>query len=229
MKIYPIYKFVTSRAKVLLLAGGLALPTGASGPAAAKAGIDMFLKNNPAETLVQVSKKATNIAKKISDYVIPNEGSRDSLLLSLAPKCDTILKGAKVKATIVVDVANRVLFKYNSSGVAEAVYPIAVGSSSTPTHKGLRIVSHIEIPYKRTAPPHTKRYKNPAPYGARCIILDKLDANTGARSSIGEFIHGNNNPKSIGKAVSGGCMRMDNNAVIQLSQQVKQGDIVIIK
>ena len=46
---------------------------------------------------------------------------------------------------------------------------------------------------------------------------------------IGEFIHGNNDSTSIGKKVSMGCIRMDNNVIKYLSGVVKRGDFVVIK
>lgn len=212
MKIYPIINSFKNYPRTLLLAGGLAIS-----PAVVKS--ERFLPD--AFSLTQ------QVAKSIIQ--IPHEGTCDSLILASAPTCDIIIQGIKRKAKIVVDVANHLLYKYNSDGTAEKVYPIATGKPSTPTHKGIRIVSNIEIPKLRTAPKHTKRYKNPAPYGARCIVLDKLDVKTGKRSSTGEFIHGNNDPESIGQSVSGGCMRMGEDAVVEVARDVKSGDIVIIK
>ena len=70
--------------------------------------------------------------------------------------------------------------------------------------------------------------KNPGAYGPRAIILNKLNPETGEQSYYGEFIHGNKDASSIGKYVSQGCIRMDNEVIKQLSKQVKRGDIVLV-
>ncbi len=212
MKIYPIINTVKNYSKALVLAGGLAIT-----PATVKA--ERFMADTFSMTQ-QVTKTLTQV---------PHEGSTDSLILANAPSCDIIIQGVKKKAKIVVDVANHLLYKYSSDGKPEIVYPVATGKPETPTHKGVRRVSHIEIPRLRRAPKHTKRYKNPAPFGARCIILDIIDLETGKLTRIGEFIHGNNAPESIGLDASGGCVRMPEGAVIEVSKDVKSGDIVIIK
>lgn len=86
-------------------------------------------------------------------------------------------------------------------------YKVAVGKPSTPTPKGtFKIVN---------------RAVNPGgPFGARWLGLDAPNGDYG--------IHGTNNPSSIGKNVSNGCIRMFNNQVIELSNLVPMGTIVKI-
>ncbi len=43
------------------------------------------------------------------------------------------------------------------------------------------------------------------------------------------YIHGTNDEKNIGKAVSKGCIRMKNNDILELFNLVNIGDIVLIK
>jgi len=152
-----------------------------------------------------------------------------NMQLEKAPSCKVMIQGKKRNAKIVVELSTNKLYKYDENGNAIAVYPIASGKPSTPTDTGIRIVSHIETyPYK-TAPKHTKRRRNPIAYGPKIICLDILNPKTGQKSPIGEFIHGNNDPTSIGKYASMGCMRMHNETVKELSKEVKRGDIVIIQ
>lgn len=163
------------------------------------------------------------------ERTISPAGCRDSLVLANAPSPFVSICDEPQTAAIVVDLERNLLYKYNKLGEAEDVYLIASGAKSTPTHKGVRIVSHVErFPY-RGAPRHTKRRRNPRAYGPNVIILNKLNPNDGTQSSIGEFIHGNNDSTSIGKYISNGCMRMDNDVIKQLSSKVKSGDIVVIK
>ncbi|NFD76707.1 L,D-transpeptidase [Clostridium botulinum] len=86
-------------------------------------------------------------------------------------------------------------------------YKVAVGKPSTPTPKGnFKIIN---------------RTINPGgPFGARWL---------GLNIPYGDYgIHGTNNPSSIGKSVSNGCIRMFNNQVIELSNLVPIGTTVTI-
>lgn len=164
-----------------------------------------------------------------TEIQVPPSGTSEKSILVGAPNPHVYIAGERKTAAIVVDISKNILYHYNEDGDAIAAYSIASGKKATPTHTGIRIVSHIEtFPYN-TAPAGTKRRRNPRDYGPKIIILDKLDPETGERSDYGEFIHGNNNAASIGTYASKGCMRMDNEVIKYLSSQVKRGDIVIVK
>lgn len=159
---------------------------------------------------------------------IPPSGTSDFLTLLWAPNPQITVQGIKREAAIVVDLEKNVLYTYNEKGRATSAYLIASGAKTTPTNKGLRVVTHVEkYPYK-SAPPQTKRYKHPKDYGPRVICLETLDPTTGKRGRTGEFIHGNNNPQKLGQYVSKGCMRMDNEVIKKLAKEVKKGDLVLI-
>ena len=84
-------------------------------------------------------------------------------------------------------------------------YPIAVGKMVTPTPAGTYKIINKAI--------------NPGgPYGVRWLGLSKK----------GYGIHGTNNPSSIGKNVSHGCIRMFNKDVLELSNVVPIGTQVKI-
>lgn len=86
-------------------------------------------------------------------------------------------------------------------------YKVAVGKTSTPTPKGIFKIIDLAV--------------NPGgPFGARWL---------GLNAPYGDYgIHGTNNPSSIGKSVSNGCIRMFNKDVIELSSIVPIGTIVVI-
>ena len=64
------------------------------------------------------------------------------------------------------------------------------------------------------------RQPNPGgPYGAMWLSLSKA----------GYGIHGTNNPASIGQAVSLGCVRMQNQDVLELARQIPNGTSVTIQ
>lgn len=168
----------------------------------------------------------------VDDFVIvtaPPEGTTDKEVLLGAPNPHVKIKGEDKTAKFVVDLSKNVLYKYNLQGKPETAYMIASGKPETPTTKGVRVVTHTETyPYK-TAPWSTKRRRNPGAYGPKIILLNRIDTKTGEQSEIGEFIHGNNNFDSLGRYISHGCMRMDNEVIKQLASEAKRGDIVIIK
>jgi lipoprotein-anchoring transpeptidase ErfK/SrfK len=80
-----------------------------------------------------------------------------------------------------------------------------IGKPSTPTPKG-----NFKIINKAINPG--------GPFGARWLGLNKK----------GYGIHGTNNPSSIGKAVSNGCIRTYNQNIIELSNIVPIGTEVLI-
>jgi L,D-transpeptidase ErfK/SrfK len=89
-------------------------------------------------------------------------------------------------------------------GAAIRTYPVAVGKRATPTPLGN--YSIIE-----------KKMNPGGPFGARWM-----------RFYAGYGIHGTNNPSSIGKAVSNGCVRMYNSAAMDLYSKVSVGTPVRI-
>jgi lipoprotein-anchoring transpeptidase ErfK/SrfK len=86
-------------------------------------------------------------------------------------------------------------------------YTIAIGKPSSPTPKG-----NFKIINKAHAPG--------GPFGARWLGLSAPNGDYG--------IHGTNNPSSIGKAVSNGCIRTYNPNIIELYNLVPIGTPVKI-
>ena len=103
-----------------------------------------------------------------------------------------------------VDTRRLTLFK---EGKVFKTYPIAVGKPSTPTPKG----NFIIINKARSPGGH---------FGARWLGLNVPNGDFG--------IHGTNNPSSIGKDVSNGCIRTYNNNIIELYNLVPIGTPVKI-
>lgn len=86
------------------------------------------------------------------------------------------------------------------------VYPVAIGKMLTRTPLGEYVI--------------VNRQFNPGgPYGVLWMSLSKA----------GYGIHGTNDPSSIGKSVSHGCIRMYNWDVLQLSEIVANGTKVVIE
>ncbi|WP_199613619.1 L,D-transpeptidase family protein [Paenibacillus alkalitolerans] len=111
---------------------------------------------------------------------------------------------------------------YFKDGMLEKRFSVATGKSDSLTPEGTyKIVNKIKNRpyYKDKIPGGDPRN----PLGDRWLGLD-------ARGTRGTTyaIHGNNNPKSIGKYVSLGCIRMHNDEVHWLFDQVEVNTVVII-
>lgn len=106
--------------------------------------------------------------------------------------------------SISVSLTNKRLTLYRSGQVVKT-YPVGIGKMLTQTPVGEYVI--------------VNREPNPGgPYGAMWLSLSKL----------GYGIHGTNNPSSIGKEVSKGCIRMHNRDVLELARQVPNGTRVMI-
>ncbi len=105
---------------------------------------------------------------------------------------------------ITVDRKNKRLDLFQDGALVKS-YPVAVGSVLTPTPQGsFRVIN---------------KSKNPGgPYGTRWMGLSK--------PHIG--IHGTNDPSSIGRPASHGCIRMQNKDVEALYDLVPIGTPVKI-
>lgn len=111
-----------------------------------------------------------------------------------------LYNGTSNTATICVDTGQRIL-SFCSPGFNK-IYPVAVGKKSTPTPLGDWVI--------------TQKAVDPGgPFGVRWMRLSCPWGSYG--------IHGTNNPKSIGKAVSHGCIRMYNEDVVELYDMVGIG------
>jgi lipoprotein-anchoring transpeptidase ErfK/SrfK len=120
-----------------------------------------------------------------------------------------------VKRVIVVSLEDRKLALVEDGQVIK-VYDVAVGKPSTPSPVGTFFIERrVENPTYH----HDGRTVAPGPHnpvGSRWMGL----------SEHGYGIHGTNEPKSIGKAASHGCIRMGKADVEQLYGLVAEGDTV---
>jgi lipoprotein-anchoring transpeptidase ErfK/SrfK len=147
-------------------------------------------------------------------------------------------EGPELPGTIVIEPGNRFLFHVREMGMAVR-YGVGVGRA------GFGWSGTAQVGMKRKWPrwlPPTEmvaRDENAAkwangmpggpdnPLGARALYLfaKSLYANY---SDTGYRIHGTNAPETIGKAMSSGCIRMLNQDVAELYQQVPVGSKVVV-
>ncbi|MED4971106.1 L,D-transpeptidase family protein [Parageobacillus toebii] len=107
--------------------------------------------------------------------------------------------------TIHISVSRRQLTLKRKGSIVRT-YPIGVGKMVTATPVGDFVI--------------VNRQPNPGgPFGAMWLSLSKIHYG----------IHGTNNPSSIGKYVSKGCIRMHNKDVLQLASMAPNGTEVFIR
>ncbi|ADG04809.1 L,D-transpeptidase family protein [Kyrpidia tusciae] len=107
---------------------------------------------------------------------------------------------------IAIDTERRVLSLFQRDRLIRS-FPVAVGKPTTPTPVGDWVI--------------VEKIANPGgPFGAAWMRLSVPNGGYG--------IHGTNNPGSVGRAVSHGCVRMHNEDVIQVYQTVPLGTLVTI-
>jgi L,D-transpeptidase ErfK/SrfK len=110
-----------------------------------------------------------------------------------------------ISYSIHVSLGQRRLILLNNGRVVKT-FPIAVGKMLTRTPQGEYVV--------------VNREPNPGgPFGVLWLSLSRR----------GYGIHGTNNPSSIGKAVSLGCIRMQNKDVLELANLIPNGTRVVIQ
>jgi len=120
-----------------------------------------------------------------------------------------------VQRRVVVSIPDRKLALIEKGRVVK-IYPTAVGAAASPTPSGTYKIA--------------QRVANPTWYGPDKVVGPGKDNPVGTRwlglTRKGYGIHGTNNPRSIGKRASHGCVRMRNSDVEDLFARVAVGDVV---
>lgn len=112
----------------------------------------------------------------------------------------------KGKISLLVDVDKKKVTLFNN-GKPYKEYPVAVGKVSTPSPIGNWSIAEID-------------YWPGGPFGSVWMAIKNPWGNYG--------IHGTDRPWSIGSNASGGCIRMYNNDVLELSKMIETGTPVKI-
>lgn len=125
---------------------------------------------------------------------------------------------ATVDYDIRISLSNHRLDLYEG-GQKKTSYPIGVGTGDTPTPPG---EYYITIKMKPT--------KENSPYGVLAMGVSGFSEKLTNWPDGGQIgIHGTNDPSSIGKDVSHGCIRLQNADILDLSQYVAYGTPVSIQ
>jgi lipoprotein-anchoring transpeptidase ErfK/SrfK len=123
-----------------------------------------------------------------------------------------------VHTRIVVDLSERVV-RFYKNGRLVLRSTAAIGSSATPTPLGRYYVNQRLIPTDPTGP-----------FGPGAIGISAFSpVLTGWAQGGPVAIHGTNEPWSIGRAVSNGCIRVPNAVLRRLFPQAVAGTPVLIR
>jgi len=125
---------------------------------------------------------------------------------------------ARPVVKIVVSIPDHKLALIEGDRVVK-IYPVAVGATATPSPEGdFRIGTRLE---------------NPSWYWPGKVIPAGVGNPLGPRwmglGMRGFGIHGTNEPRTIGRNASHGCIRMRNRDVKELFRRVRAGDVVEIR
>ena len=144
--------------------------------------------------------------------------------LPAPPPADNLLPETELSVThLVLRLSERRVFVYADDEVM-ASYPVAVGTSSTPTPTGeFEIFQMVEDPVWQS--PWTGEVHEPGPdsaLGVRWIGFAELP-----NGIIG--FHGTPTVSSIGHAASNGCVRLRNEDVLELFDYAEMGMVVVVE
>jgi lipoprotein-anchoring transpeptidase ErfK/SrfK len=130
-------------------------------------------------------------------------------------------------ARAVVDLSEHRITIYGPQGEVQRVFPVASGAAATPTDTGIKVVSdHVANPTSLAWALWPESQGRA--FGTRLLDLSWYDPATGRSWGSGEELHGTYATDSIGTYASHGCVRMTNDDVEWVYQNVAVGDIVVI-
>lgn len=135
--------------------------------------------------------------------------------IPIAPQAKMV---AAPKRVVLVSIPDRRLALLEDGKVVK-VYRVAVGAEASPSPSG-----EFEI---------VNRITDPTYYHPHVVIPASEESPIGTRwvglSRKGYGIHGTNEPRSIGRAASHGCIRMRNRDIAHFFELVRVGDLVEIR
>jgi hypothetical protein len=128
------------------------------------------------------------------------------------------LRVFRVSTRILVDLSARQL-EVERQGKRVLTVPVAIGSSATPTPTGAFYVNQ-----------KVRVADAEGPYGPAVLGVSGFsNVLTGWAEGGPIAIHGTRDPESIGRAVSNGCVRVANDVVARLYEEIDAGTPVVIR
>jgi lipoprotein-anchoring transpeptidase ErfK/SrfK len=214
-------------AQQALLALGFALPAGADGDYGGQtvAAVKAFQSSLGKPLTGQLDKPTFDTLLEMR----PREGTKlweDQLAASRAVPPAPLVGGKG--ARVLIDLSEHRLTGYDSSGSVQRVFPVASGAQDTPTDVGVKVVTEKLADPTALAEKLWPDSKGTA-FGNRLIDLNWYDPITGVQTVSEEELHGTLVLESIGQNASHGCVRLTNESIEWLYQNLSVGDLVVIR
>jgi L,D-transpeptidase ErfK/SrfK len=138
------------------------------------------------------------------------------------------------KARVVIDLSEHRLFLYDDKNKVKKIYSVATGNPQHPDGRGQKTSTGVRVVNTKVLDPAPVAWAlwpetRGRAFGTRLLDLSALDPKTGAISRIGEELHGTYARSSIGTDASHGCMRMQNEDIEEVYQQLKKGDLIKVQ
>ncbi|MEC4984607.1 MAG: L,D-transpeptidase [Oscillatoria sp. PMC 1068.18] len=188
------------------------------------AGILFFAPSKPtraSELVTQTQATETNAATEVNSYS-PTLVAGENITPSF-PDAQTSLNLTSEPTKLLLKLSERRLYVFVGEDLL-VTYPVAIGKGSTPTPTGkYEVFQMISDPVWQN--PWTGEVTEPGPNSA--LGLRWIGFWTDGKDYIG--FHGTPTVNSIGNAASNGCVRMFNEDVVALFQQVKMGTTVVVE
>lgn len=209
-----------------LLALGFGLPAGADGDYGGQTvdAVKAFQSSLALPETGKLDERTYNLLAKMR----PAKGKEvwEDLEASRSIPEAPVVKDSLVR--VLVDLSEHRLFVYDATGKPERVFPVASGAKDTPTDAGIKVVTEkLEDPTALAEKlwPDSKGLA----FGKRLIDLNWYDPDTGSWRVSDEELHGTYVLNSIGSYASHGCVRLTNDSIEWLYQNLNVGDIVVIR
>ena len=131
-------------------------------------------------------------------------------------------------ARLLIDLSEHRVFVYSSTGELQRVFPVASGAKETPTDTGVKIVREKLADPTALATKLWPESKGKA-FGNRLIDFSWYDPETKVSTTSDEELHGTFVLNSLGQNASHGCVRMHNDGIEWMFQNLAIGDLVVIQ
>jgi hypothetical protein len=174
------------------------------------------------KTLLQLSQQAPQPGKKLWSDTHTDQRLPSNELGKLG------------KAKAVIDLSEHRLFLYDSHNAVKKVYSIAAGDPNHPDGKGQKTGTGIRkvlekiddpAPIAMQAWPESQGRA----FGKRLLDLGAYDPQQGRWQDTTEELHGTYVSSSIGTDASHGCMRLQNEDIQEVYDQLRVGDLIKIQ
>ncbi len=214
------------------IVGGVSLISLPAAGCASIASSALIEKQHP-EPQVQVPPDVRSMYAAVPDEPFPVRASRIELVPRRYWRQDVADPTGEAPGSVVVDTRSRFLYYVKTGGLATR-YGVGIGRA------GFEWSGKAHIAYKRAWPkwtppsdmiarePELERYRHGMapgpdnPLGPRTLYIHQGNTDTLYR------IHGNPDERSIGKAVSSGCVRLLPQDIIHLYNEVRSGSALLV-